>query len=518
MARKFSSYGPIDTDEHYYAPRENLIEQALSQLVGDNPDKGGHYFTVWAPRQTGKTWILNQALHRLKTDARFYSVKVSMESLKMSEDALYVAEKIVHAVNKEWNLALPVISEMRRFPELFTHQYLDRPLILILDEFDALSETVINTIVSFLRDMYIARQEEFDRVSADKEYLLHGVALIGVRAVLGIGNVKGSPFNIQRSLHIPNLTQAEVSGMFAWRQRESGQPGLTCWFGELLTETYNEAPDQPLDMKRFNYAWSCAQDILPNNNIMNLISKAREEPFRSEALKLFQTGEKIFFKFNDPVHGYLYTNGIVDIEAVLDSDSIVNHYCRFSCPFVQKQLFSAFSRELFRDMGVLAQPGVDLGGLFVEGRLNFGKVIELYRHYLAANREWLFRDVPLRKDGRPYEAVCHFNFFQFLFGFLKDYGYRVVPEFPTGNGQVDILIEREGERLAAEIKSYRSEPQYQAALAQAARYASSLRLERIELVVYLNSRAPEPFVRGLEQPWRDAASGVTVQPHVLEIL
>jgi hypothetical protein len=36
------------------------------------------------------------------------------------------------------------------------------------------------------------------------------MALIGVRAVLGVENVKGSPFNVQRSVHIPNLTHDEV--------------------------------------------------------------------------------------------------------------------------------------------------------------------------------------------------------------------------------------------------------------------------------------------------------------------
>jgi hypothetical protein len=31
---------------HYYAPREKLIEKAYTNLVGENPDEGGHYFTV----------------------------------------------------------------------------------------------------------------------------------------------------------------------------------------------------------------------------------------------------------------------------------------------------------------------------------------------------------------------------------------------------------------------------------------------------------------------------------------
>ncbi len=44
--RKFSSYGPIDPDVHYFASRKNLIDRAYTQLVGENPGKTGYYITV----------------------------------------------------------------------------------------------------------------------------------------------------------------------------------------------------------------------------------------------------------------------------------------------------------------------------------------------------------------------------------------------------------------------------------------------------------------------------------------
>ena len=67
-------------------------------------------------------------------------------------------------------------------------------------------------------------QEVVSRIEQEeKDYLLHGLALIGVRAVLGVENVKGSPFNVQRSLHIPNLTHDEVVYLFDCYQRERQQ-------------------------------------------------------------------------------------------------------------------------------------------------------------------------------------------------------------------------------------------------------------------------------------------------------
>ena len=79
--RKFSSYGPVSKTSEYYAPREELVQKAITQLTGENPDEGGHYFTVWAPRQAGKSWSLREALWQLQQDDRFYTVKVNLQFL-----------------------------------------------------------------------------------------------------------------------------------------------------------------------------------------------------------------------------------------------------------------------------------------------------------------------------------------------------------------------------------------------------------------------------------------------------
>ncbi len=57
--RHFSSYGPVDCQEHFCVPRQALVAKGVEQLIGQ-PEKGGHYFTIWAPRQTGKTWLMRQ--------------------------------------------------------------------------------------------------------------------------------------------------------------------------------------------------------------------------------------------------------------------------------------------------------------------------------------------------------------------------------------------------------------------------------------------------------------------------
>ena len=138
--RKFSSYGPINTGLHYYVPREHLIQYACDQLLGENPAEGGHYITVWAPRQCGKTWIMIHTLWRLMKDERFHVLKLDLEHLKMVNDADYIAKNIADTIIGYLNIGGLSISKMDEFDKLFRKGVLKKPLILIMDEFDALAE------------------------------------------------------------------------------------------------------------------------------------------------------------------------------------------------------------------------------------------------------------------------------------------------------------------------------------------------------------------------------------------
>ena len=66
-----------------------------------------------------------------------------------------------------------------------------------------------------------------------------------------------------------------------------GQLGLTCWFGELLTETYNHDIKKPITMYNFKEAYGAATHILPNNNILNIISKVQKKPYDEKVIELF---------------------------------------------------------------------------------------------------------------------------------------------------------------------------------------------------------------------------------------
>lgn len=525
--RKFSSYGPIDTDLHYYAPRQALLQVAYQQLLGENPEKDGHYITVWGPRQTGKTWVMQQILFGLQHDPRyagFAVAKINLQLFDQQQDGLaimrYMAQEITH------KFALPplTVAQPEDFQALFHRNLLPKPLVLILDEFDALGEEAIRALAASFRNIYINRRDQVDIPSAQKEYLLHGVALVGVRAVLGIENATGSPFNVQRSLQIPNLTDAEVEGMLQWYIRErgqaieapvmkavfdetQGQPGLVGWLGELLTEVYNETPDQPLTMTHFARVYLWATRGLPNNTILNIVSKAKQPPYRDVVLSLFKTDKPVPFNFDDSLLNFLYLNGVVTIAET--SETLLT---KFASPFVQKRLFYYFARELFPNVGTLYDPFADLSDTITNEMLHLPNLLRRYEAYLQANRHWLFKNAPRRStDERIFEAVYHFNLYRYLADFLEGYEAHLYPEFPTGNGKVDLLIRHYNRLYALEVKSFVNRREYQKALGQAAAYAQRLQLTEIVLILFVEY-ASEEHRRDFETPYVDSTTGVIVQP------
>lgn len=522
--RKFSSYGPLDNDLHYYAPRKALITQATNLLLGDDPSKGGHYLTVWAPRQSGKTWIMQQAVRQIQQRGDF---EVLLTTMQFAHSVTTVAEALkvfVDSLCIRLDRDFPPITQMSELRTLFTERYFAKPLILILDEFDALRGDLINHFANEFRGIYTERQAQADRATAEKDYRLHGLALIGVRAVLGIENVSGSPFNVQRSLHIPNLTHVEVNQLFAAYtvehgqpiaqvvvdriyQETHGQPGLVGWFGELLTETYNRQPQAPITMAAFAEVWLWATRGLPSSNIQNLISKASQMPYRDLVLRLYKTDQPMLFSYDDPLLNFLYLNGVIDI-----APNEGQLFVKFANPFVQKRLFNYFARELFPELGELHEPFADLSDTITETHLDVQRLLARYTVYLQGAATHLFRDAPRRaSDLRIYEAVYHFNLYRYLSDFLERYAGRVTPEFPTGNGKVDLLIHHAGQLYALELKSFTSRRDYQKALVQAAHYAHQLGLAEITLVLFIE-QVDDQNRRTFERLHTDPTTGVTVVP------
>jgi len=260
-------------------------------------------------------------------------------------------------------------------------------------------------------------------------------------------------------------------------------------------------------MENFEEVHAAAVKILPNNNILNIISKANKEPYKQTVLKLFETDRKMEFTYDNTTINYLYLNGVIDREKVGRTD----YFVKFTCPLVQERLFNYFAGELFSQMGQLVEPFARLDHIVTPNHLDIRGLLELYEKYIDKNKSWLFKNAPRRNDLRVYEAVFHFNLYAYLHEFLRGKSGRVFPEFPTGNGKIDLLIKYNNIAYGIELKSFSDHTAYRQALEQAAHYGKQLRLPEIFLVTFVES-IDEENSKIYEKDYYDPGTDVTVKP------
>lgn len=500
--RHFSSYGPLDPERDFHINRQGTVEKVVEQLVGD-PDKGGHYFTIFAPRQAGKTTTLREAvaLIQQRYGDRFH---VGMAILHLVDDLRVWFPSILRdAIGikidrpETWDELARVFS---------VDGPLQKPMILILDEFDALPPESLNQAVALFRKLYHNREQ----------YRLHGLALIGVHALLGSLEGTMSPFYVQRSVRIPNLTHDEVIELYDQYPRESGQriepevvekiydlmrgqPGLTCWFGEILTEKYNPANPTPYDAKEapeagfptlqlsdYERAKVMALSVEFNTNIRNLLQKARQH--RDFLVQLFYNHDIPFELGNEQLQ-WLYLNGLITWESGAPTMQPV---CVFASPFVQKSVFAAFADDMMKQRIpttlVAPEHRERLQGMF--DRFDIHGILDHYRDYITAQvlrgqAPWKLQ--PTRDDARPFEAIGHFNLYSWLHQ-VASFRMVVSPEFRTRNGTADLVLRtpRGPIRDVIEVKSFSGMAEFEQGLEQVARYARSFNLNRAFLMVMVD--------------------------------
>jgi len=502
--RRFHSYGPVNAKLHFCVPRTELIEQCLKSLIG-HPEEGGHYFTIWAPRQTGKTWLMRQAEQEIlkRYPDQFTVFRFSLGNLRgmiytPSEEQGPIDFPVAFRRLLEGELpGRPDIQDWEEFRELFSkeHGLWDRPLILLIDEVDTAPPALLDLLVGRFRELYLDRRNHW----------LHGLTLTGVRAVLGIESQRGSPFNIQRSLHVPNLTFEEVRVLYQQYQDESGQqiapavveqvyestrgqPGLVSWFGELLTEKYNPGQDKVIDMRTWQYVYVRACHAEFNNTVLNIIKKAKTE-YSQYVLELFSRAD-VRFSFDADWCNYMYMHGLIDEEMVESASGLPESVCRFSSPFIQLRIYNALTYDLFDTHSpILAlEPLDDLADVFAGKMLDLPTLLRRYKDYLARLKAkglnpW--KEQPRRKtDLHLTEAVGHFHLYTWL---QQTVGKRCVvsPEFPTGNGKVDIHLKCGEKRGIIEVKSFVDAYQAEEDLTKAAQYARSSQLNAVTLALFI---------------------------------
>ena len=183
--RFFNTTGPVVAEDHYCIPplqRLNLNE--VLRLIRDK-----RYFVLHAPRQTGKTSALLALRDLLNAEDNYRCVYVNVEAGQAGhEDVEQVMRTILGALSswarmtlddefldEVWLDILAKYGPHGALDEALTRwaQAAPKPLVLFIDEIDALIGDSLLSVLRQLRAGYVRRPEGFPQ----------SVVLCGVRDV-----------------------------------------------------------------------------------------------------------------------------------------------------------------------------------------------------------------------------------------------------------------------------------------------------------------------------------------------
>ena len=235
--RFFNTTGPVRPDKHYsIPPLERLNLDDVLTLI-----RNERYFVLHAPRQTGKTSTLFALRDLLNSGAEgeYRCVYANVEAGQASRENVEQAMRAILTELAIWARATlgdeslaslwPGVLE-ESGPGGALRQVLSRwseadpkPLVLLIDEIDALVGDTLLSVLRQLRAGYNQRPEGFPQsvvlcgVRDVRDYRIHSGSMNEIVA-------GGSAFNIKaESLRLGDFSREEVFSLLAQHTGETGQ-------------------------------------------------------------------------------------------------------------------------------------------------------------------------------------------------------------------------------------------------------------------------------------------------------
>ena len=233
MERFFNTAGPNRPEEQYTIdPLSRFDLDDMLMLIRQKK-----YFVLHAPRQTGKTSCMLALRDYLNNQGDYIAVYANVEGGQAyRNDVKSVVGATCEIIAQETRLVLnnPLPEQLllkvkKAKPEIMLSQYLTvlseslpRPLVLFIDEIDALVGDSLVSVLRQVRAGYANRPKAFP----------NSIILCGVRDVrdyrIVLSNqdivTGGSAFNIKaKSLNLGNFTPEEVRQLYQQHTDETGQ-------------------------------------------------------------------------------------------------------------------------------------------------------------------------------------------------------------------------------------------------------------------------------------------------------
>ncbi|MDP2831767.1 MAG: AAA-like domain-containing protein [Pseudomonadota bacterium] len=516
MERFFNTAGPIIPTDHYHIPSFERVDwDEIQNLIARK-----RYFLLHAPRQTGKTSALLEMMQALNEVGKYRALYANIEGAQAARNDVeagiatvcnalvrsadvYLQEKRLSAWLNAEGKAMPAQD---RFSALLAHWagISDKPIVLFLDEADAL---IGDTLVSLLRQIragYAQRPNAFPQ----------SIVLCGLRDIkdyrihVANGDVitGGSAFNIKaKSLRLGNFSEAEVRALYQQHTTATGQT-----FAEaIFVEAWADTRGQPwlVNALAHEMTWEdrAARDRATPITLERYLA-ARERLIYSRATHLDQLTDKL----REPrVHGVIsallsgeQTELLVphdDLQYVEDLGLIVRKPQLHISNRIYREVIPRELTSVTQDTMVQQQSWY----LTPDRHLDMAKLLAAFQQFFRENSEsWIERfDY---KEAGPQLLM------QAFLQRIINGGGRINREYGLGRRRTDLLIEwpvneaagfhGEVQRIVIELKLQHGtlEAVLDKGLEQTADYADKCRADEAHLLLFNRN----PNVSWDDKIWR----------------
>ncbi len=476
--KQFNTSGPNIPKKHYTIQRTNLIEKGI-ELVEDD-----RYFTIWAPRQTGKSTYFRQLAERL-TEQDYKVAHINFENYKdiPLRDFLY---RFFGKIKEYWDIDFSKETNISKIFNLI-EEIKEQKYVLIIDEVEGINKDYFGEFLHSIRNAYHSRES----------HCLKSVILVGVSNIVGVVSDNASPFNIADNLNVPYFTNKEVFELLGQHETETkqlfeekvklkiseitaNQPGLVNGFAKMLVE--NNPNKKQIDYNDYLKVedWYLTEAI--DKNFSNILNKAKEE--RNFVERLLFTEDKISFKIDRPSIKLLHTNGLIK----KDNEG----YVVFWVPFYKKRLYDAFYPYTNGEKNEINLTHIP-SDFYENDKFKISKLIVNYKNY--AKRRG-FKPFMEKDDNGNYKSIKEsaliYSFETFISAIVHELSGKIYREADTGLGKSDMIINIDNQEYVIETKIYSGVKRFETGKKQLAYYAESLQLEKAVYLVYMAKRARKP--------------------------
>ncbi|MBI5593865.1 MAG: ATP-binding protein [Deltaproteobacteria bacterium] len=261
MKRFFNTAGPVKYKNHYCLPpleRLNLAE-VLSLIDQEK------YFVLHAPRQTGKTSCLLALMEYLNRQGLYECLYVNVEIAQSARENVHRGIKgILNEISERARIYLQNDRIQRIWPEILSvsgeegalntvltrwAEESPKPIVLLMDEIDALIGDTLISVLRQLRSGYDKRPLHFPQsiilcgVRDVRDYRIHSDK---EKAII----TGGSAFNIKtKSLRLGEFSREEMNRLYQQHTDETAQTFLP----ETLDLAWEYTSGQPWIVNALGY-------------------------------------------------------------------------------------------------------------------------------------------------------------------------------------------------------------------------------------------------------------------------